>query len=93
MTQIVYTTHIHFVTRSIKIIFIAYKKANKIYFFLYIKMLSNYYQKLNERLRKKHGKSFKKNMNLSQQEKEKKIQFHCKQSKNLALAQKKASWV
>ena len=75
MTQIVYTTHIHFVTRSIKIIFIAYKKANKIYFFLYIKMLSNYYQKLKERLRKKHGKSFKKNMNLSQQEKEKKFSF------------------
>ena len=42
-----------------------------------------------ERLRKKLGKSFKKNLNLSQQEKDKKFQFHCKQSKNLAVAQKK----
>ena len=91
MTQIVYTAHINFVTRSIKIIFIAYKKTNKIFFFLYIKMLSNYYQKLKERLRKNHGKSFKKNMNLSQQEKETKFQFHCKQSKNLAAALEKAS--
>ena len=31
MTQIVYTTHINLVTRSIKIIFKAYKKTNEIF--------------------------------------------------------------
>ena len=52
-------------------------------------MLNNYYQKIKERLKKRHPKSFKKNLNLSQQEKDKKFQFHFKQNKNLSQAQKK----
>ena len=54
-------------------------------------MLNNYYKKVKERLKKRHAKSFKKNLNLSQQEKDKKFQFHFKQSKNLSQAQKNAS--
>ena len=52
-------------------------------------MLNNYYKKIKERLKKRHAKSFNKNLNLSQQEKDKKFQFHFKQSKNLSQAQKK----
>ena len=62
LTHIIYITHITYMTHNIhithivKLTFKTYKKTDTIFFyncFLYIKMLTRYYQKYKERLSKK----------------------------------------
>ena len=49
-------THMTYIAHMIKLLFKAYKKSDKIFFdnffFLYIKMVKNYYKKHKERLHK-----------------------------------------
>ena len=66
-THIIYITH---VTHTIKLIFKAYKKRHKIFFFLYIKMLTGYYQKNKEKLSKKARERY---QNLSEEEKKRSL--------------------
>ena len=65
-------------------------------FFLYIKMISNYYQKYKKRLReeaseknKRWKKVREKYQNFTEGEKEKKCQYHGEPNKNLSEEQKK----
>ena len=49
-------------------------------------MTNNYYQKHNERILKGARKKY---QNLSEEEKEKKLQYHCEHNKNLSEEQKR----
>ena len=80
ITYIIYVTHI------IKLIFKAYKKTDKYFFMifsLYIKTLTGYCQKNNnkESLSKKACETY---QNLSEEEKDKKCQYACERYRNLS---------
>ena len=83
-----YKTHFIYITHIVKLTFKAYKKTVKIFshiFFLYIKMLNNYYQKHKEKLRKEACERYK---NLSEKEKDKKSQYARERYKNLSEEEK-----
>ena len=55
-------------------------KTNKV-FFLYIKMTNNYYQQHKEKLRKESREKY---QNITEEEKEKKCQYHDERHRNLS---------
>ena len=74
--------------------------------FLYVKLTNNYYQNTKGSFKKKHAKesSFwrrkrkgkkdpRKISNLTEEEKEKRCQYHCKSNKNLSEEQKQKLFV
>ena len=71
--SISYITRVIYITHIVKLIFKAYEKTDKTFFYnlfvLYIKMLTGYYQKNKKRLPKKARE---RNQNLSEEKKEQK---------------------
>ena len=88
ITHITYITHFIYITHIVKLTFKAYQKTVKIFFhifFLYIKMLNNYYQKYKEKLGKEACGRYKK---LSVKEKDKENQYARERYKNLTEEEK-----
>ena len=84
-----YITRIIYITRIVKLIFKAYKKTDKIFFYnlfvLYIKMLTGYYQKNKKQLSKKARE---RHQNLFEEEKNKNCQYACERCRNLSEEEK-----
>ena len=94
-----WNTHITYLTHILSLIFKAYKKLIK-FFFQYVKMTNNYYQKQKERSTWKISTSFqsreiqkakkspRKISNFYWKKKSKKRQYHCKCNNNFSEEQK-----
>ena len=83
--SISYITRIIYITHIVKLIFKAYKKTDKTFFYnlfvLHIKMLTGYYQKNKKGLPKKARE---RHQNLSEEEKNKNRQYARERYKNLS---------
>ena len=91
ITDIIYITHITYITHMVKLIFKAYKKLIKHFlkmFFLYIKILTRYYQKNKDRLQIKACERY---QYLPEKGKNKKRQYARDQYYNLSEEEKTKS--
>ena len=90
IAHIIYITHISYIThiRLVKLIFKAHKKTDKTFFkifFLYIKILTEYYKKNKEMISKKVREMY---QNLSEEEKSNSWQYAREQYRNLSEEEK-----
>ena len=76
----IHIAYIIYITHMVNLISKVNKETDKIIFFLYITVLTRYYQKSKERLSKKARARY---QNLSDKEKEMKRHYGCKRCKKL----------